>query len=46
MSDPIDNPDNHSFAIEPLIWIALYENYLRACAMSGVEPVSRRRISA
>ena len=43
MSDPTDNADNHSFAIEPLDMDRVYENYLRTCAMSGVEPVSRER---
>ena len=38
-----DNPDNHVFAVEPLDLDRVYANYLRTCAMSGVEPVSRER---
>jgi hypothetical protein len=38
-----DKPDNHVFAVEPLDLDRLYANYLRTCAMSGVEPVTRER---
>jgi hypothetical protein len=37
----VDHPANHSFAIESLDLHRLYANYLKTCAMSGVEPVSR-----
>jgi hypothetical protein len=38
-----DQANNQSFPIEPLDMDRVYANYLKTCAMSGVEPVSRER---
>ena len=43
MTDFTDDVDKDPPEIEPLDLDRLYANYLRTCAMSGVEPVSRER---